>query len=103
MLLGNDKLPTFAGIGHVNFYMCQVRLPGLPVGPQPARALHHGMSILRGPPFQLHTISLGLHTPHASPCVKFKQGSVCWVSTVIYVKITQIALTPPPSPPAVPL
>lgn len=24
MLLGNDKLPTFAGIGHVNFYMCQV-------------------------------------------------------------------------------
>lgn len=24
MLLGNDKLPTFAGLGHVNFYMCQV-------------------------------------------------------------------------------
>lgn len=24
MLLGNDKLPTVAGIGHVNFYMCQV-------------------------------------------------------------------------------
>ncbi|KAL4444085.1 hypothetical protein ABPG75_011822 [Micractinium tetrahymenae] len=23
MLLGNEKLPTFAGIGHVNFYMCQ--------------------------------------------------------------------------------
>lgn len=25
MLLGNDKLPIVVGLGHVNFYMCQVR------------------------------------------------------------------------------
>ena len=24
MLLGNDKLPIVVGLGHVNFYMCQV-------------------------------------------------------------------------------
>ena len=23
MSLGNDKLPTYAGLGHVSFYMCQ--------------------------------------------------------------------------------
>lgn len=30
MSLGNEKLPSFAGLGHVSMYMCQVRRPGRP-------------------------------------------------------------------------
>lgn len=32
MLLGNDKLPIVVGLGHVNFYMCQVGTAALVPG-----------------------------------------------------------------------
>ena len=52
MLLGNDKLPLAAGLGHVNFYMCQVGVAGTAgrVGRDGARrALQHRLEGQRSP------------------------------------------------------
>ena len=40
MSLGNDKLPTFAGLGHVSMYMCQFPFDlGRPTRPGTVKAL----------------------------------------------------------------